>query len=132
MGSTKYQALIVHFRRNHRKMEDHHHNRRQKESRRYPSNIRYYTHDDKGHYSKDCPRNRGSFNKKSNKKRHHAHTTEYNEPTNSYKKKKIPQVMRNMNSTGEDKYHTLIHLNIWIRRNVVSDTQNQYTTSKIR
>ena len=34
-----------------------------------------------------------------------------------------------MNSTGEDKYHTLIHFNIWIRRNAVSDTHNQYTSS---
>ena len=42
-------------------------------------------------------------------------------------KKKIPQVMRDMNSTGEDKDHTLIHLSIMIRRNAVSDTQNQYT-----
>ena len=30
----------------------------------------------------------------------------------SEKKIKIPQVMRNMNSTGEDKYHTLIHIRI--------------------
>ena len=27
--------------------------------------------------------------------------------------------MRNMNSTGEDEDHTLIHLSTWIRRNVV-------------
>ena len=37
---------------------------------------------------------------------------------------KIPQVMRNMNSTGEDKDHTLIHFIIWIRKNEISDTQN--------
>ena len=30
--------------------------------------------DEKGHYSKDCPRNKGSSNKNSYKKRHHAHT----------------------------------------------------------
>ena len=38
--------------------------------------------------------------------------------------------MRNMNSTSEDKDHTLIRLSIWIRRNAVSDTQNQYTGSQ--
>ena len=48
---------------------------------RYPSNIRCYTCDEKGHYSKYCPRNRGSFNKNSNKKRRHAQTTEDDEPT---------------------------------------------------
>ena len=46
------------------------------------------------------------------------------------KKKNIPQEMRNVNSTGEDKDYTLIHFNIWIRRNAVSDTQNQYTGSQ--
>ena len=37
---------------------------------------------------------------------------------------KIPQVMRNMNSTGENKDHTLIHFNIWIKNNEISDTHN--------
>ena len=45
-------------------------------------------------------------------------------------KSKIPQVMRNMNSTGEDKDHTLIHFSIWIRKNEISDTQNQYTSTQ--
>ena len=99
------------------------------EDKRNPSNIRYYTCDDKGHYSRYCPRNSVSFYKKSNKEIHHAHIVEDDEPTNSKKKKKIPQVMRNMNSTSKEKYHTLIHISIWIRRNVVSDTQNQYAGS---
>ena len=30
----------------------------------------------------DCPKNKDSFNKNSNKKIHHAHTTEDDEPTN--------------------------------------------------
>ena len=45
----------------------------------------------------------------------------------SEKKRKIPQVMRNMNSTSEDKYNTCTHVSIWIRWNEVSDTWNQYT-----
>ena len=52
------------------------------EDKRNPYNIRYYTCDEKGHFSRDCPISRGSFNKKSNKKRHHAHTAEDDEPTN--------------------------------------------------
>ena len=83
MGATVDQALTVHSRINHRK-ENHHHNRRQKEFRRDPFNIRCYTCDDKGHYSRDCPRNRGFFKKKSNKKRHHAHTAKYSSSDEEY------------------------------------------------
>ena len=43
---------------------------------------------------------------------------------------KIPKVERNVNSTGEDKDHTLIHFSVWIRNNEISDTQNQYTGSQ--
>ena len=43
---------------------------------------------------------------------------------------KIPQVMRNVNSTSEGKDHTLIYFSIWIRHNEISDTQNQYTGSQ--
>ena len=76
MGEIVGQDLTIHSKINHRKNKNHHHNIRQKEFRRDPSNIRFYTWDDKGHYNIDCPRNRGFFKKKSNKKRHHVRTIE--------------------------------------------------------
>ena len=41
------------------------------------------------------------------------------------KKSNIPQVMRNMNSTGEDEDHTLIHISTWIRSAVVNEHTNK-------
>ena len=105
MGETEDQDLTVHTRRYHKKKEDHHHNKREDHHHKrknkfkiYPSNIRFYTCDEKGHYSIYYPKNIGSFNKKSNKKRNQAHSREDDEPTtkNSKKKDLIPQVMRNM------------------------------------
>ena len=95
MGEFVDQALKVHSRIN-RKKDDHHHSIRQKEFRRYPSNIRCYTCDEKGHYSRDCPTNIGSFNK-SNKKRHHAHTTEDDEPT-------IKRLKAEIDSSSDEEY----------------------------
>ena len=43
--------------------------------------IRCYTCDEKRHYSRCFPRNKDSSNRKSNKKIHHAHTVEDDEPT---------------------------------------------------
>ena len=39
--------------------------------------MRYYTCDERGHFAKDFPKNKGhSLKKKGNKRRHHAHAAE--------------------------------------------------------
>ena len=80
MGSTEDKSLTVHIRINNKNKEDHHH-KRQNKFKIYLSSIRCYTCDEKGHYSRDYPRNKGSSNKKLNKKIHHAHIVEDDEPT---------------------------------------------------
>ena len=78
MGETEGQAFIFHTRKNFKKKEKenfHHNNKdkKQKKTKRDPSNVRCYTCDEKGQFARDCP---------IKKKRHCAHITEDNEPTN--------------------------------------------------
>ena len=127
MGAIVDQSLTVHSRINHRKKENHHQNIIQKEFKRDPSNILCYTCDEMGHYFRYFPR--GSFNKKSNRKIHHSHTIEGDEPNN----KRFWEEKEDSSSDKEYgfyKDHTPINFNIWIRRNEVSNIQNQYTRSK--
>ena len=79
MGETEDQALIVHTRKNYKKekKENHHHNKnkdkKQNKIKRDPSNVRFYTCDEQGHFARDCP---------IRKKRHHAQVFKDDEQTN--------------------------------------------------
>ena len=49
---------------------------------RYKSKFIFYTCDERGHFARDCPRNKSSSHKKKeNKRRHHAHAAEDDEPS---------------------------------------------------
>ena len=80
MGSED-QALMVHSkktrRNSHHPKGKHFHN-----NRKDSSTIICYTCDEKGHYARECPRNKNvSHKKKVNKRRHHAHVAEDDEPS---------------------------------------------------
>ena len=63
------------------------------------SRLRCYTCDERGHFAKDCPRNKiNSHKKKGNKRRHHAHAAEDDEPS----KKKTRY--ESEDSSSEDEY----------------------------
>ena len=83
MGSDD-QALIVHSKKGRRKphhfkgKNPHHRDKNRKD----PSRLRYYTCDEIGHFSKDCPKNKvHSHKKKGNKRKHYAHDAEHDEPS---------------------------------------------------
>ena len=72
------QALTVHSKRTRR---NHHHSKGKISHRKRDlSTIRCYTCDEKGHISRFFP-NKRNLKKKGNKRRHHAHATEDDEPS---------------------------------------------------
>ena len=80
MGSED-QALMVHSKKTRRSS---HHPRgkhfHKDNTRKYLSRIRCYTCDE--HYARECPRNKNVSQKnKGNKRRHHAHVVEDDEPS---------------------------------------------------
>ena len=78
------QALMVHSKKTRR--SSHHprgKNSHQRDiTRKDLSKLICYTCDERGHFAKDCPRNKiNSHKKKGNKRRHHAHAAEDDEPS---------------------------------------------------
>ena len=86
MGEYDDQSLTVHAKKDRSKRENHPHKRPKifqmnHRSQRDYSNLRCFTCDEKRHFAKDCPRNKGSTKAKK-KKRHHANIVEHDKPTN--------------------------------------------------
>ena len=79
----EYQALTLHSKKT-RRSSDHPKGKHfhKDNTRKYFSRIRCYTCDEKGQYARECPRNKNvSHKKKGNKRRHHAHVAEDDEPS---------------------------------------------------
>ena len=82
MGADDGQALKTHVNKDRSKREDHPIKRPQRfqknhRSQKDYSNLRCFTCDEKCHFAKDCPRNKGPT--RTNKKRHYAHIVEEGE-----------------------------------------------------
>ena len=83
MGSED-QALTVQSRktRSSHHRGKHSHQRNNFRNPRDRSKYICYACDERGHFAKDCPRNKSSSHKKKgNKRRHHAHAAEDDEPS---------------------------------------------------
>ena len=96
MGSED-QALTVHSkstkRRSRRPRGKHYH---KDNSRKYFSRVICYTCDEAGHYAKNCPKKQ-KITKMSNKRRHHAHAAEDDEPSKKELDMKVKTLQARMN-----------------------------------
>ena len=85
MGSED-QVLTVHSKKtrrsSHHPRGKHSHHRNNSRKPRDKSKFICYTCDEKGYFARDCPKNKSSSHKKKgNKRRHHAHAIEDDEPS---------------------------------------------------
>ena len=95
MGSED-QALIVHSKKT--KIISHHsrgNHFSKNKSRKDMSRIKCYTCDEVGQFARDCPKRQNK--KKSNKRRHHAHAPEYDEPSKREPDMKVKTLLVNKN-----------------------------------
>ena len=87
MGN-EYQALTVQS----KKRKTNHHQGKHFYPRISNKNLpkfRCFTCDERGHYARDCPKNKnGSHKKKGNKKRHYPHATKDDDPPKKRAKQK--------------------------------------------
>ena len=100
MGSED-QDLIVQSNKSrsshHKSKYSHHRNNSRKPKDR--SKFIFYTCDERGHFSRDCPRNKSSSHKKKgNKRRHHAHAAKDDEPSSKRNR------YESEDSSSEDEY----------------------------
>ena len=100
MGSED-QALTVHSKKrrrdcHHPKGKHSHQKDNPRRSNKDLSKLRCFTCDERGHYARDCPRNKRNSHKK-DKRKHHAHTTEDDDPP----RKRVKQESEDSSSDEE-------------------------------
>ena len=78
MDEDDNQALTAHAKKGKTK-EEHYHKKHRKFKKKDSSRFRCFTCDEKGHFARDCPKDKDHV-KKGMHKRYHAHATEDDEP----------------------------------------------------